>query len=170
MKHLLLSVGCIAMLSACSGGLGSLGGGSSAGGSSAGGSSANGSFANRSSSVGSRQSNQNQDIPAKAVDNRAYLPVLKSARMDTAKGGKILRVQGEIDRVGYYDLELVLVEDDTSNTITYQARAAAPAIGRAALTPRQRRVTVGVFVPTSFRPSARTIVVQGLQNTIRITR
>lgn len=170
MKRLLLSVGCIAMLSACSGGLGSLNGGSSAGGSSANGSLGGRSSANGSSSFGSNQTQQADVKPTKPVDNRAFVPVLNSARMETARGGKILRVQGETDRVGYYDLELVLVEDEASNVITYQARAAAPAIGRAALTPRQRRVTMGAFIPTDFRPSVRTIVVQGLQNTLRISR
>tara|TARA_R110002096_G_scaffold97354_1_gene216941 strand:- start:1723 stop:2220 length:498 start_codon:yes stop_codon:yes gene_type:complete len=165
MKILLLTVGSLALLSACSGGSGSLGGGSSAGGGSAQSIGSGGS-----SSFGSRRSEKDDTTVTKPADTRAYVSMLTSARTEASKGGKILRVVGSVDRVGYYNMELVLVDDASNSVITYQARAAAPSIGRAAITLRQSTVTLGAFIPTTFKPSARTIVVQGLKNTLRVSR
>ena len=88
MKHLLMTVGCIAMLSACDGGSGSLSGNSSAGGSS-GGQSAQSSGSNNSSSFGSKRTENTEFETVKVVDSRAYVSTLTSARMETSKGGKM---------------------------------------------------------------------------------
>ena len=165
MKQLLLATGCIAMLTACGGGSGSLGGGSigSGGSSKSAGSSG-------SSSFGSKRNETERAAPVVASDNRAFVTQLKSARSEQNNSGTIVRVIAEMDRVGYHDLELVLQDDQTSDTITYHARAAAPAVGRAAVTPRSRVVTLGAFIPTTYRPNARNIVIQGLNNNLRIKR
>ena len=127
MKQLILATGCIAILTACGGGSGSIG------------------------SLGSGGS-------------------AKSAGSERNNSGTIVRVIGEMDRIGYHNLELVLQEDFASDTITYQARAASQIIGRVAITPRSRIVTLGAFIPKKYRPNARNIVIQGLQNTLRIKR
>jgi hypothetical protein len=168
MKQLLLASGCIAMLSACAGGSGSLGAGSASSGGSAG--SANSSGSIGSGSFGSKRTEDEVVKPVEALDRRAFVTVLKSARSERNNSGTIVRVIGEMDRIGYHDLELVRQDDEFGDTITFQARAAAPAIGRAALTPRSRVVTLGAFIPTTYRPNARIIVIQGLNNNIRIKR
>jgi hypothetical protein len=168
MKQLLLATGCIAMLSACGGGSGSLGGGSI--GSAGSGGSANSSGSIGSGSFGSKREQVEQVQSEVSVDRRAYVTVLKSARSEKNNSGTIVRVIGEMDRIGYYDLELVLQDDPSSDTITYQARAAAPAVGRVAVTPRSRVVTLGAFIPATYRPNARSVVIQGLNNNLRIKR
>jgi hypothetical protein len=168
MKQLLLATGCIAMLTACGGGSGSLGGGSI--GSAGSGGSAKSSGSSGSGSFGSKRNETEQVKPDASVDNRALVTLLKSARSERNNSGTIVRVIGEMDRIGYYDLELVLQGDPTSDTITYQARAAAPAVGRAAVTPRSRIVTLGAFIPTTYRPHVRNIVIQGLNNNLLIKR
>jgi hypothetical protein len=163
MKQLLLATGCIAMLSACGGGSGSVGSGGSGG-------SVKSAGSGGSSSFGSKRNEAETANIAVKTDNRAYVTQLKSARSERNNSGTIVRVIGEMDRIGYHNLELVLDEDFASDTITYQARAASPIIGRAPITPRSRIVTLGAFIPKSYRPNARTIVIQGLQNTLRIKR
>jgi len=174
MKHFLLTVGCIALLSACSGGFGSLGGsGNSSAGSGGSGALSNGSGSANSSgsgSFGSKRTEQAEVVETKPVDGRAFVSNIKSVRLDPAKGGKILRVIGEMGRVGYYDLELVLIDDFDSNVITYEARAAAPAIGQANPSIKSREVVLGTFISDRFRPSARTIVVQGLNRSVTVRR
>lgn len=163
MKHHLIAIGCITVLTAC-GGSGSIGSGGSAQSIGSGGSSTG------SGSFGTRRQEQETVVPVKPVDSRAFVPVLKSAKLDRTKGGSILRVEGQMDRVGYYDLELVLVEDGSASTLTYEVRAAAPRIGYGVTTERSRDVDVATFVNDSFVPSARTIVVKGLRNTLTLRR
>lgn len=168
MKQLLLATGCIAMLTACGGGSGSLGGGSigsvgSGGSSKSAGSSGSGSF-------GSKRTETEQVKPDVAIDSRAFVTLLKSAKSERNNSGTIIRVIGEMDRVGYFDLELVLEDDPTSDTITYHARAAALLIGRAGVTERSRVVTLGAFIPKTYKPNARNIVIKGLKNNLRIKR
>jgi hypothetical protein len=168
MKQLLLAAGCITILTACGGGSGSLGAGSIGSGGSGGSAKSTGSSG--SGSFGSKR-NEAEDVKSNvAVDNRALVTVLKSARSETNNSGTIVRVIGEMDRIGYYNLELVLQDDQASDTITFQARAAAPVIGRAAVTPRSRIVSLGAFIAATYRPNARAIVIQGLSNNIRIKR
>ncbi|GEM_PF-3405491 len=169
MKHLLLATGCIAMLTACGGGSGSIGAGSSGSADSVG-SGGSAKSSGGSSSFGSKRTEEQQPADVTPADTRAFVTLLKSARSDKNNSGTIIRVIGEMDRIGYYNLDLVLADDPTSDTITYQARAAAPAIGRAPITPRSRIVALGAFIPTSYRPNVRTIVIQGLQNTLHIKR
>jgi len=159
MKHFLLTVGCVALLSACSGGFGSLGGS----GNSSAGSAGSGSF-------GSKRSQQTEVATSEPTDSRAFVSNLKSVRLEPTKGGHILRVIGEMGRVGYYDLELVLIDDFASDVITYEARTAAPAIGHSNPSVKSREVVLGAFIAESYRPSARTILVQGLNRSVRVKR
>jgi hypothetical protein len=166
MKQLILATGCIAILTACGGGSGSIGSVASGGS----GGSAKSAGSGGSSSFGSKRNEAEAVKSAVPIDSRAYVTLLKSARSERNNSGTIVRVIGEMDRIGYHNLELVLQEDFASDTITYQARAASPIIGRAAITPRSRIVTLGAFIPKTYRPNARNIVIQGLQNTLRIKR
>jgi hypothetical protein len=165
MKRLFLAASCIALLSACNGGSGSIGSAGSAQSVGSGGSSSgSGSFGGR------RDAEEQQAVALKPKDTRAFVPVLKSAKLDKTKGGLILRVEGQMERVGYYNLELVLIEDGSASVITYEARAAAPRIGKSATTERSRDVDLATFIKDKYVPSARTIVVQGLNNKLSIRR
>ncbi len=108
-----------------------------------------------------------------AIDPRGLIPFIRSARADRTLNGHVIRVEGTVERAGYFDLELVARNDgepDDTGTLTYDFRAAPPQFAQAAPTERSKAVQAAVFVPKDIYADARRIVVVSTQNTVTVSK
>jgi len=171
MKKLLVALTVCGMVAGCSGGSGSLGGGSGSGrsaNSSTGGSSA-GSFG-----LFKRQSNVPLTVEQKKIAKFGNLvPVVSKVWIEQVKAGAIIRVRGEANRQGYYDVKLVApggLKPDEDGIITLEFRAKQPEFWTTASTKRAREIVVGRFISRQKLLDTRKIRVYGSQNQITIGR
>ena len=163
MKYVLSIIAAASMLTAC-------GNGSSLGNSGDGSSSAN--SAGSAGSFGLRKRSEEPIVPqlAQTIDKRAFIPFVKSAVLDSTKGGSILRVVGDTGVQGYHDIGLVQSDDSTPELLVFEFRATLPKPGQAANTERSKQVHAAVFVSDFTFPSAKGILIRAAQNTIILRR
>ena len=164
----MISLGACALQNSMGGSAGSAGSGGSSGNSS--GSSAGGSLGGSFGSFGGQEAEAVVRGEEEYIDPRAFVNVIKSISSERTRGGTILRVVGEVPSQGYFNVALVLVEDDNPRELLYEFRAAAPNFPTPGPTVRSREIYASVFVPKLLEPGVRTLRVRGLDTSRTVRR
>ncbi len=100
------------------------------------------------------------------VDNRALVAEVSEMAVERFPGGAIVRAAGITSTQGWWDAELVALNDGrpVDGVLTYEFRIAAPRTPTRVSTPQSRTVSAAVRVSDRRLEGVRSIVVRGAQN------
>lgn len=104
---------------------------------------------------------------AAAIDNRALVGEVTALEVTRTPGGALVVARGLPPTQGWWDAELVAVNDgrpDAEGDLVYTFRVAAPRGPAPAAPPQVREVTAGIFVSEQTLGAVRRIVVVGQTN------
>ncbi len=107
------------------------------------------------------------------IDPRGLVTQVTSLRVERMQGGAIIHAIGLPPTQGYWDAELVPLNNeapDDNRTLTYEFRLADPAYPRPVSTERSREVVVGHFISDFGLRGVRRITVVGAENSRSVNR
>lgn len=105
----------------------------------------------------------------KPADPRPLVADVVSMNVEPYSGGAIVRATGISPTQGYWDAELVEVENDESGHLILEFRLFPPVAEQGVNTPRSREVTVAMTLSPARLENISRITVQGASNA-RTTR
>lgn len=105
-----------------------------------------------------------QQLPTKA-DPRLLALQITELKVDPMPGGAIVRATAVMESQGWWQAELVAVEDEpVDGAMVYEFRVFPPRQQTRVSTPRSRQVTAAVFLSDIRLSTIRSITVQGQTN------
>ena len=119
---------------------------------------------------------QQEEVPATApaqagvFDPRPVVSQVTSISVEPMPGGAILRAVGLPPRQGYWNAELVEVDGNNPNVLTYRFRVAPPPEPTRVSTQVSREVVVATFISDQTLARTRQIQVLGAQNSRAVRR
>lgn len=107
-----------------------------------------------------------QVAPGQVLDTRGLVAQVTTLKIEKTNGGAIIHAVGLPPSQGYWDAELVAVNDEkpVKGVLTYRFRIEKPYEFKRASTPTSREVVVGHFVSDSKLQGVSSIRVLGTHN------
>lgn len=109
---------------------------------------------------------------ATTLDNRALVAEVTELAVERFPGGAIIRAEGLPPTQGWWDAELVALNDGRAvdGVLTYEFRVAAPRAATRVSTPQSRAISAAVRVSDRRLDGVGSIVVRGAQNARSVRR
>ena len=109
-------------------------------------------------------------VTAAAADPRALVAQVTALRIEPTAGGVLIRATGLPPTQGYWQAELVKVDTDNPETLTYDFRIFPPLTATRTGTQPSREVVVATSVSNIALGEVRSITVQGATNALTTGR
>jgi hypothetical protein len=97
-------------------------------------------------------------------DPRPLVDTVLTMTVEAIPGGAVVRARGVTPTQGWWDAELVPLDQDEAGTLVYEFRLNPPTTTTDVNTQRSREIDVAIFVSDYKLDTVREIVVQGANN------